>query len=79
MNDLNVFRMDQIFTPDQLQRIGDLYQEEDAVRKIHAEVVLPNMDQINRKTGQENDPMFIAYVCVYAVSEFLAQAGEVSN
>jgi hypothetical protein len=38
----------------------------------HAEllkqIVLPNMAQIDRKLGQENDPDYIAYAIEYAVS-----------
>jgi hypothetical protein len=73
MNNLNVFRMEKIFTAEQLQKITELFSDEDAVRRIHAEVILPNLDQINERTGQQNDPMYIAYACVYVMSGIFAE------
>jgi hypothetical protein len=34
-------------------------------KKIRDEVVTPNMAEIDRKLGQQNDPMYIAYMVVY--------------
>ena len=32
-------------------------------------VIQPNIDEINRKLGQENDVMYLAYACEYAVRQ----------
>ena len=37
----------------------------DAVAKIQAEVIEPNMAAINGKLGQENDARYLAYAVVY--------------
>lgn len=34
---------------------------------ICREVIEPNMEEINRKLGQENDAMYLAYMCEYAL------------
>lgn len=39
------------------------------VRRLEAEVIRPNMAEINRKLGQENDPTFLAYAIVWAIGE----------
>ncbi len=38
-------------------------------RRLEAEVVRPNMAEIDRKLGQKNDPTFIAYMLVFAINE----------
>ena len=35
---------------------------------IRDRVVLPNMEHINAKTGQENDPMYISYALLHALN-----------
>lgn len=42
--------------------------------RLLAEVVQPNMEQINRRLGQENDPSYMAYAIEYV----LRQAGRSS-
>jgi hypothetical protein len=37
--------------------------------RLQKEVVEPNMAEINRKLGQENDPAYLAYVIVYALQQ----------
>ena len=41
----------------------------DAVAKIQAEVIEPNMAAINAKLGQENDARYLAYAVVHACSQ----------
>ena len=41
----------------------------DAVAKIQAQVIEPNMAAINAKLGQENDARYLAYAVVYALSQ----------
>jgi len=38
-------------------------------KKICDEVIAPNLDEINRKLGQENDPMYLAYACEHVVAQ----------
>lgn len=40
----------------------------DAAR-IAAEVMEPNMAEVNRKLGQENDAHYLAYAVVYAMGQ----------
>lgn len=40
---------------------------------IAEHVILPNIDTINQKLGQENDPAYLAYCVEYAVA-FCSQA-----
>ena len=52
-----------MLTLTQLERCRALYP--DRVR-IRDEVIKPNMTEIDRKLGQENDPDYLSYVIVYA-------------
>jgi len=36
---------------------------------ICEEIIKPNLDRINKKLGQENDAMYLAYACEYTVSK----------
>lgn len=38
-------------------------------QRVLAEIVEPNMAEINRRTGQENHAGYIAYAIEYAISE----------
>lgn len=58
--------------------IGEVFDEkliEEALQcKTHNEllekIVKPNMDMINAKTGQENDPKYWAYALEYAITQY---------
>ena len=50
-------------TEEQIQRVVELKTAD----KIMKEVILPNMDEINRKLGQTNDAKYLAYLCEYVV------------
>lgn len=66
MQDLTI-QMDKVFSAEQIQQMVTLMEERDAVTRIHDEVIVPHMAEINRITGQENDPMYWAYASVYAL------------
>lgn len=36
-------------------------------KRICEQVIVPNLAEINRKLGQENDPMYLAYMCEYVL------------
>lgn len=58
-------------TPAQIAAATKLYVEHgmDAVPKIQAQIIEPNMDTINKKLGQENDARYLAYAVVHACSQ----------
>ena len=39
-------------------------------KRLLNEIVLPNVAQINKRLGQENNPGFIAYVLEYALAGY---------
>lgn len=39
-----------------------------AASAICENVIRPNIEAINRKLGQENDPLYLAYLVEYAIS-----------
>ena len=41
----------------------------DAKGKIQKQVIEPNITEINKKLGQENDPSYLAYAVVYVFSQ----------
>jgi hypothetical protein len=54
----------------QMRQAIALYQQERSgafVDRLVEQVILPNMAQINRKLGQENDPRYLAYAVQYAL------------
>ena len=38
-------------------------------KKICEDIIKPNIEEINKKLGQENDPMYLAYAIEYAISK----------
>ena len=54
-----------IFTDDQLKRAAELRH----AKAIYREITGPLIDQINERTGQKNDPMYLAYALEWAVSQ----------
>ena len=61
-------------TEAQIARAADLYRESgmDATAAIRAQVIEPNMAEINAKIGQENDASYLAYAVVYVLSRSLS-------
>ncbi len=51
-------------TPAQVEECVLLYPSH---RAIHDKVIAPNMVEINRKLGQENDPNYLAYLVVFVL------------
>ena len=51
-------------TEQQIQKATELYPNREAIRE---QVIRPNMTEINRKLGQENDPDYLAYAVVYVI------------
>lgn len=40
-----------------------------SVKRIKNEVILPNLETINKKIGQENDATYLAYAVYYVLSK----------
>lgn len=43
--------------------------EHEHARTIASEVIEPQLVQINQKLGQENNPLYLAYVVCYAIQQ----------
>ena len=52
-------------TVDQIEKAIEL----GAAKAICDEIIEPNINEINQKLGQENDPMYLAYMTEYAVKQ----------
>ena len=61
----------QFLTDAQIAKAVMLYEIDgiDATEQILERVIEPNMAAINAKLGQENDPRYLAYAVVYALSQ----------
>ena len=56
--------LDEILTQKELDRAIEIYHEclpGTFAKVIADELIEPKIEEINKKTGQENDPMFLAY------------------
>jgi hypothetical protein len=64
------FAIGQILTPAEYKKAADLYRK-CAVgsfnRACADEIIKPALARINRVTGQENDPSYLAYAVEYAL------------
>jgi hypothetical protein len=61
-----------ILTPHELTLAQNIFLEassenESAAARITAEIVEPNIERINKATGQENDPRYLGYAIEFAL------------
>lgn len=70
----------EFLTEQQLQRAIELFEAYREKAPLHGfaqqlatEVIEPSLEDINRKLGQENDPMFLAYMVEYALRKTVLQ------
>jgi hypothetical protein len=60
-------------TPDQIEAAQALYKKFKNTGRFATEcakqIIEPNMKEINRKLGQENDPKYLAYACEYVFGQ----------
>ena len=68
---MKTMTLPQFLTDSQIAMAEKLYKAHgmDAVAKIQAQVIEPNMAAINAKLGQENDARYLAYAVVHACSQ----------
>ena len=61
-------------TTDQIKQAIRIYNGREhpstVVDRFEAEIIKPNMDEINRKLGQENDSRYLAYAVAYALTTY---------
>lgn len=62
-------RIGDFLTEEQAERCCDLYPDH---KRIHDEVILPNLAEINRKLGQENDARYLSYAIVSLIHKHSA-------
>jgi len=76
-------RLTELLTADQIEQARQILAEVDTatdssmgktVERVQAEVIDPAIDEINLKTGQKNDPRYMAYLVCFAISQALANA-----
>ena len=58
------FTLPDFLTEEQIAQCAKLYPDQKAIVK---EVIEPNMVEINRKLGQENDARYLGYVVIYVL------------
>lgn len=63
---MKTIRLGDMLTDEQVQQCAALYPDRERIRD---EVVKPNMVEIDRKLGQENDPDYLSYAIVYVLGE----------
>lgn len=62
-----------VFTEAELKRavkIANACDERHALQEIVDQIIAPNIERINAKLGQENDPKYLAYAFIYALNEY---------
>ena len=68
---VNVISMSAFLTDEQIKKVVKIYKKEPDGRKAQAicdEVIAPNIEAINNKLGQKNDPKYLAYACEHVIS-----------
>lgn len=70
---MKTIRITDMLTEEQIEQCVALHPSRERIRD---EVVKPNMAEIDRKLGQENDPDYLSYAIVYVIGE--AQRREMS-
>lgn len=65
MSTVRMVTIGEFLSPDQIRKCTRLND----VKKICEEVIKPNLEEINQKLGQENDPMYLAYMVMFAMEQ----------
>jgi hypothetical protein len=67
---MKTFQLQDIFTDEQIQEALDMFKVTPTgfAKKFAKEYVEPRIDEINKKLGQENDPVYIAY-CINSLDK----------
>lgn len=60
---MQTVKITDILTDEQIHRAVELGR----AQEICSEIIKPNIEEINLKIGQQNDPMYLAYMVEYAL------------
>lgn len=63
---MKTVKLGDFLTDAQMDLCAHLYPDRVAIRD---KVIAPNMAEINRKLGQENDPDYLSYAIVHAIGQ----------
>lgn len=71
---MNSAKITDFLNPDQIEAAFAIYQTLGgdsllAAKMIQEQVIEPNMDQINQRLGQTNDPAYIGYAVLFVLRE----------
>lgn len=70
------FRIADILNEEEFVEVVTICREVDnydRAKQVCEKVILPKIEVINKKTGQENDPMYISYAVIYAITVTMKQ------
>lgn len=74
MTDTKMVTLGEVFTDEQLDKAQEIvgkYADQSVMRHciehLTEEITSPALDQINQRTGQENDPGYWAWMLLYAI------------
>jgi hypothetical protein len=61
---MNYIRLGDFLTQSEMELAVKMWNESKRgyARRLHDTILLPNIARINQSLGQENDPMYLAYV-----------------
>ena len=62
---MRLIKLSDFLTTRELRRIIFLR----TAKAIHDEIIQPNIERIDKALGQKNDPMYLAYLCEYVLSQ----------
>lgn len=62
----------QFLTDDQIAECVKYHPDKNLIRD---KVIIPDLENINKKIGQENDPDYLAYAVIHVLNTFLKQDG----
>ena len=64
--------LSEFLTPQEIARCVELTN----ARAIRDEVIAPNLERINKKLGQTNDAMYLAYAVEYVITQSQQNKGK---
>jgi hypothetical protein len=65
MTEVKMVTLGDFLSPSDIRKASQLND----VKEIHDQIIAPQLSDINAKLGQENDPMYLAYMVVYAIEQ----------
>lgn len=76
---MRMLTINEFLTDDEIEQAIQLYKTLVGTGKfastLASTVIRPNIERINKVTGQENEPMYLAYMVEYVIGEVVRIAG----